>query len=377
MNDQKTNWAIDECSRVQKEIAKEPEPPGTHPDCLPPGPGWTWSGPGGTPPRWVPPTADSPHFKEAFTHHREIERLKEQIEVMKDALESVEKYLVERGVACRGTVGRTIILPKIRKALAQRAATCSDCDGCQFQNEGDPGSWCYMFNGRPAMLPCSQHDKFKETRDMIAAVIRKRPEILTMAAMADAVIKDSNETTPNPVHDCYEESRPAFEAAHPEYDHEMDSEGLYKNLDEFHRWMSWKAALNYAEKQAINKPTQPAPPEMPPYARVVNGNYLPCDYHEDAGHENGSYVNKCRCGAEFIGHKRRMFCRVCAEQPAQPQPETQQSAVEWVKKLLCDGTDLEGNDLAFLLEDNALELALAIDDLRAQLAALRSKQPQP
>jgi hypothetical protein len=64
-------------------------------------------------------------------------------------------------------------------------------------------------------------------------------------------------------------------------------------------------------------------------------------------------------------------------QPAPLQPEPQQSAVEWVKKLLCDGTDLEGNDLAFLLEDNALELARAIDDLRAQLAALRSKQPQP
>ena len=64
------------------------------------------------------------------------------------------------------------------------AATCSACDGCQWQREGEPGNWCYMFEHRPQMLPCTQHDKFKETRDMISAVVRKRPEILTMMVMA-------------------------------------------------------------------------------------------------------------------------------------------------------------------------------------------------
>jgi hypothetical protein len=50
------------------------------------------------------------------------------------------------------------------------AASCSDCDGCQWQHEGERGNWCYMFGGRPAMLPCTQHDKFKETRDMLASI---------------------------------------------------------------------------------------------------------------------------------------------------------------------------------------------------------------
>ena len=34
---------------------------------------------------------------------------------------------------------------------------------------------------------------------------------------------------------------------------------------------------------------------------------------QDADHENGNYQNKCRgCGAYFIGHKRRCFCRKCS-----------------------------------------------------------------
>ncbi len=37
-----------------------------------------------------------------------------------------------------------------------------------------------------------------------------------------------------------------------------------------------------------------------------------CDWHEDAGHENGSYYCKCLdCDADFVGHKRRHICRKC------------------------------------------------------------------
>lgn len=37
-----------------------------------------------------------------------------------------------------------------------------------------------------------------------------------------------------------------------------------------------------------------------------------CDWHEDAGHENGSYYCKClSCDADFVGHKRRHICRKC------------------------------------------------------------------
>jgi hypothetical protein len=40
-----------------------------------------------------------------------------------------------------------------------------------------------MFQSAPIMLPCTQHDKFKETRDMLSAVVRKRPAILAMMVM--------------------------------------------------------------------------------------------------------------------------------------------------------------------------------------------------
>jgi len=36
-----------------------------------------------------------------------------------EALIDVEKYLVERNIETRGTIGRTIILPKIRAAIAK------------------------------------------------------------------------------------------------------------------------------------------------------------------------------------------------------------------------------------------------------------------
>lgn len=37
------------------------------------------------------------------------------------------------------------------------------------------------------------------------------------------------------------------------------------------------------------------------------------DWPEDAGHENGNYECRCiNCGAHFTGHKRRVFCRLCA-----------------------------------------------------------------
>lgn len=34
---------------------------------------------------------------------------------------------------------------------------------------------------------------------------------------------------------------------------------------------------------------------------------------EDFPHENGNYTCKCcHCGEEFIGHKRRVTCKLCA-----------------------------------------------------------------
>lgn len=42
------------------------------------------------------------------------------------------------------------------------------------------------------------------------------------------------------------------------------------------------------------------------------------DWPEDFGHENGNYMNVCGfCGHPFTGHKRRVVCRKCSEQPAE------------------------------------------------------------
>ena len=39
------------------------------------------------------------------------------------------------------------------------------------------------------------------------------------------------------------------------------------------------------------------------------------DWSEDFSHENGRYVCICyRCGQQFQGHKRRVCCKVCAQQ---------------------------------------------------------------
>ena len=37
-------------------------------------------------------------------------------------------------------------------------------------------------------------------------------------------------------------------------------------------------------------------------------------WKEDYPHENGKYLHICReCGAEFLGHKRRMICKACSD----------------------------------------------------------------
>ena len=39
------------------------------------------------------------------------------------------------------------------------------------------------------------------------------------------------------------------------------------------------------------------------------------DWEDDFQYENGNYFHKCDiCGKEFIGHKRRVVCKVCAKE---------------------------------------------------------------
>jgi len=45
------------------------------------------------------------------------------------------------------------------------------------------------------------------------------------------------------------------------------------------------------------------------------------DFPEDATHENGRYYVVCqRCGEQFIGHKRRVICKVCEQWLYRPEP---------------------------------------------------------
>jgi len=37
------------------------------------------------------------------------------------------------------------------------------------------------------------------------------------------------------------------------------------------------------------------------------------DWPEDSDQENGNYFNKCmKCDSDFVGNKRRHFCKSCA-----------------------------------------------------------------
>lgn len=47
------------------------------------------------------------------------------------------------------------------------------------------------------------------------------------------------------------------------------------------------------------------------YAETLQKKFA--NWEEDFEHENGKYVNQCiKCRMNFIGHKRRVICRVCA-----------------------------------------------------------------
>lgn len=54
------------------------------------------------------------------------------------------------------------------------------------------------------------------------------------------------------------------------------------------------------------------------------------NWTEDFAHENGQYERACfACNRTFVGHKRRIYCKTCAQpapapaQPAAPTPEPQ------------------------------------------------------
>jgi len=56
--------------------------------------------------------------------------LERQRDELLEALEMVEIYLVERGIETRGTIGRTLVLPRIRAAIAAVKGGPDACPEC-------------------------------------------------------------------------------------------------------------------------------------------------------------------------------------------------------------------------------------------------------
>jgi len=47
------------------------------------------------------------------------------------------------------------------------------------------------------------------------------------------------------------------------------------------------------------------------------------DFPEDAHLENGNYINHCcDCGRPFIGHKRRVICKLCQKKNDKSKKES-------------------------------------------------------
>lgn len=72
---------------------------------------------------------------------RRLAEAEDRINKLTDALKEAERYLVERGIETRGVVGRTRVLPMIRKALYQlqlqpcKGTNCGCTDGWSHSEE--------------------------------------------------------------------------------------------------------------------------------------------------------------------------------------------------------------------------------------------------
>lgn len=76
------------------------------------------------------------------------------------------------------------------------------------------------------------------------------------------------------------------------------------------------------------------------------------DWTEDFTHENGKYQNKCiHCHLLFYGHKRRVVCKICQEQPPLSDlpelsegeiKEIEKEAAERFPKILINAIDVGG-----------------------------------
>jgi hypothetical protein len=83
------------------------------------------------------------------------------------------------------------------------------------------------------------------------------------------------------------------------------------------------------------------------------------DWKEDFEHENGTYQNKCgSCDSVFLGHKRRVVCKVCAQEPVSINTWQEVS-----KQFAQDRRAMATNQMIWMQQE--------IDELRAALEALQ------
>lgn len=107
------------------------------------------------------------------------------------------------------------------------------------------------------------------------------------------------------------------------------------------------------------------------------------NWPEDASHGNGNYQNKCvGCGEVFIGHKRRIICRVCADGGAC----IDKARIDHAHRLLNNSLDyLKLGPVAELLRDYEKKLARAeqnripetlAEDVKAYMRAAMDAEQQ-
>lgn len=68
--------------------------------------------------------------------------------------------------------------------------------------------------------------------------------------------------------------------------------------------------------------------------RALGEETAPEDWPEDRSRENGSYANKCcMCSCAFIGHKRRVSCKLCADYSAEAVAPREQDRAKKLAKI--------------------------------------------
>jgi len=84
--------------------------------------------------------------------------------------------------------------------------------------------------------------------------------------------------------------------------------------------------------------------------------YSPRNWNEDEQYENGNYICECTtCGRQFLGHKRRITCKLCAQSNKNTEQQIQstndkQIGCRWGKTERCEYRPLSCPDCTMTLQ---------------------------